>query len=112
MTSTLVRGKYVICKVTGTDSADVVSDGAVFQQDGEIVEVGSYDDLKSRHPEVDVIGSPSYVVMPGLVNDHFHVASAPFRWGRRTCRLRCGAYIGWVPGQSIPTWTSCTEQSR
>ena len=45
MTSTLVRGKYVICKITGTNSADVVSDGAVFQRDGEIVEVGGFYDL-------------------------------------------------------------------
>ena len=81
MTSTLVRGKYVICKITGTNSADVVSDGAVFQRDGEIVEVGNYDDLKSRHPDVDVIGSQSYVVMPGLVNDHFHVGLSPFQLG-------------------------------
>jgi len=44
MTSTLVRGKYVICKVTGPSSAEVVYDGAVLQQDGEIVEVGSYEE--------------------------------------------------------------------
>ena len=29
MTSTLVRGKYVICKITGPSSAEVVYDGAV-----------------------------------------------------------------------------------
>ena len=81
MSSTLVRGKYVVRKITGTDSADVVSDGAVFQRDGEIVEVGRYEDLKNRHPEAEVIGSPNYVVMPGLVNDHFHVGLTPFQLG-------------------------------
>ena len=54
MTSTLVRGKYVICKVTGPDSAVVVSDGAVFQRDGEIIEVGRYDELKQRHQADEV----------------------------------------------------------
>ncbi len=81
MASTLVRGKYVICKVTGPDSAEVVSDGAVYQRDGEIIEVGRYDDLRAKHPSEEVIGSSKYVVMPGLVNDHFHVGLTPFQLG-------------------------------
>ena len=81
MSSSLIRGKYVICKVTGPSSAIVVSEGAVYQKDGVIVEVGRYDDLKGRHPEAEVIGSPRYVVMPGLVNDHFHVGMTPFQLG-------------------------------
>ena len=85
MTSTLVRGKYVICKITGPSSAEVIYDGAVLQQEGEIVEVGSYEELRSRNPNVDVVGSSHYVVMPGLVNDHFHV-------GRKRQRPRCGPH--------------------
>ena len=81
MASTLVRGKYVICKVTGPDSAEVVSDGAVYQRDGEIIEVGRYDDLRAKHPSEEVIGSSKYVVMPGLVNDHFHVGLTPVQMG-------------------------------
>ena len=81
MSSSLIRGKYVICKVTGPRSAKVVSDGAIYQRDGEIVEVGKYDDLKERHPGEEVIGSSRYVVMPGLVNDHFHVGVTPFQLG-------------------------------
>jgi 5-methylthioadenosine/S-adenosylhomocysteine deaminase len=81
LASSLVRGKYVICRITGRDSAEVVSDGAVYQEDGAIVEVGKYDDLKAKHPDAEVIGSPSYVVMPGLVNDHFHVGLTPFQMG-------------------------------
>ena len=63
MTSTLVRGKYVIGKITGPASAEVISDGAVLQRDGEIVEVGSYDDLIARHPATEIIGSTNAVVM-------------------------------------------------
>ena len=81
MTTTLVRGKYVISKVTGPNSAEVVSDGAVLQQDGQIIEVGDYQDLRSRYPNEDVIGSSNYLVMPGLVNDHFHVGLTPFQLG-------------------------------
>ena len=81
MPSTLVRGKYVISKITGAASAEVVSDGAVLQRDGEIIEVGSYEDLSARHPAAEVIGSSNAVVMPGLVNDHFHVGLTPFQLG-------------------------------
>ena len=81
MSSSLVRGKYVICKVTGPNSAEVVSDGAVYQRDGVIVEVGRYENLKERHPGEEVIGSSRYVIMPGLVNDHFHVGVTPFQLG-------------------------------
>ena len=81
MSSTLVRGKYVVRKITGPTSADVVSDGAVFQRDGEIVEVGRYEDLKSRHPDAEVIGSSNYVVMPGLVDDHSHMGLTPCQMG-------------------------------
>ncbi len=81
MASTLVRGKHVICKITGSNAAEVVSDGAVFQKDGEIVEVGRYDDLRTRYIADEIIGSPNHVVMPGLINSHFHVGLSPFQRG-------------------------------
>jgi cytosine/adenosine deaminase-related metal-dependent hydrolase len=81
MASTLVRGKYVLCKITDSNSAEVISDGAVFQQNGEIMDVGRYDDLKERYNPDEIIGSPSYVVMPGLVDSHFHVGVTPFQLG-------------------------------
>ena len=81
MASSIIRGKYVICRVTGSDSAEVISDGAVFEQDGEIKELGSYNELRANHPEDEVVGSEDHVVMPGLVNDHFHVGLTPFQLG-------------------------------
>ena len=55
MASTLVRGKYVICKITGSSSSEVITDGAVFQRDGEISEVGRYDDLRTRYTVDEII---------------------------------------------------------
>ena len=81
MASTLVRGKYVICKITGSSSSEVITDGAVFQRDGEIIEVGRYDDLKTRYAVDEIIGSSNQLVMPGLVNSHFHVGISPFQRG-------------------------------
>ena len=81
MASSLVRGKYVVCKITGPNSAEVIDNGAVFQRDGEIIETGGFEELRARHPEMEVIGSGNHIVMPGLVNDHFHVGLTPFQMG-------------------------------
>jgi cytosine/adenosine deaminase-related metal-dependent hydrolase len=94
----------------------------VFQRDGEIMEVGAYRDLKARHPEAEVIGSPSYVVMPGLVNDHFHVGLTPCQLGaldntqeiralRRMGARRVDPYLDQMYGaiQMIETGTTTVQ---
>ena len=81
MSRSLIRGKYVVCKVTGPQSADVVYDGAVLQENGQIEAVGKFQDLAAQYPDVEVLGSQNYIVMPGLVNDHFHVGLTPFQLG-------------------------------
>lgn len=81
MTSSLIRGRYVVCRATGDDGSEIVTDGAVFQRDGEIVDIGPYEDLKSRHQPDEVIGGPDYVVIPGLINAHHHSGLTPFQLG-------------------------------
>ena len=81
MTVSLIRGKHVVCKVTGADSAEVVSNGAVLQRDGVIEAVGNYEELRRQHPDAEVIGAGNHIVMPGMVNDHFHVGLTPFQMG-------------------------------
>ena len=73
MSSSLIRGKYVICRAgDDSDTTVVISDGAVLQRDGEIVDVGPYEELRSTAEVDEVIGGPNYVVFPGLVNTHHH----------------------------------------
>jgi 5-methylthioadenosine/S-adenosylhomocysteine deaminase len=81
MASSLIRGKYVVAKITSRTEAEVVADGAVFQRDGTIVEVGPYADLAARHRPDTVLGSPDHVVVPGFVNGHHHVGLTPFQLG-------------------------------
>jgi len=81
MASSLIRGRYVVAKVTSRTEARVVTDGAVFQRDGRIVEVGPYADLAARHRPDTVLGSPDHVVVPGFVNGHHHVGLTPFQLG-------------------------------
>lgn len=81
MPSTLVRGKQVICKVLSRSEAHIIDDGAVFQRDGKIVEIGSYQELSSKYKPDTVLGSANHVVMPGFVNSHHHVGLTPFQLG-------------------------------
>ena len=81
MASSLIRGKYVICKVTGRAEAEVIADGAVFQRDGTIVDIGRHRDLAARHRPDEVFGSGEHIVMPGFVNSHHHVGLTPFQLG-------------------------------
>ena len=73
MASSLIRAKHVITSA-GTDevSSTVISDGAIFQRDGVIEEVGPYSELKSRHVADEEIGGQNYIAFPGLVNAHNH----------------------------------------
>jgi cytosine/adenosine deaminase-related metal-dependent hydrolase len=70
-----------------------VRDGAVLIEDGAIVSVGAYTDLRAEYPEASVVGDGTGVVMPGLINTHTHLSEALipgigsdltlFEWGAR-----------------------------
>ena len=79
MASSLIRGKYVIGKVAGR--AEVFADGAVFQRDGAIVDVGKHQDLARKYQADEVFGSGEHIVMPGFVNSHHHVGLTPVQLG-------------------------------
>ena len=81
MASSLIRGRYVICKVVDQNKPMVVEDGAVFQRDGIVQEVGKFDELSKKHDFDEVIGSADHVVTPGFVNGHHHVGLTPFQLG-------------------------------
>lgn len=81
MTTSLIRGRYVVCgDPTRVGRVDVIEDAAVYQQDGMIAEVGRYVDL-ARHRVDAVIGGPDSVVLPGFVNAHHHIGLTPFQLG-------------------------------
>jgi len=81
MGSSLILGKYIIAKASGRDAATMVEDGAVFQRDGTIVDVGPAAELTRRHRADRVLGSSDHVVLPGFVNSHHHVGLTPFQLG-------------------------------
>lgn len=81
MTSSLVRGKYVIFNVTGRQEAQVIENAAVFQRDGVIVEIGPYARLAAKHRADETLGSPEHVVLPGFINSHHHLGLTPLQTG-------------------------------
>jgi cytosine/adenosine deaminase-related metal-dependent hydrolase len=81
MTTSLIRGRWVVCRVLDRDTAEIIENGAVLQRDGIVVEVGTYEDLAARHVVDEVIGSPEQVVLPGFVNAHHHVGLTPVQLG-------------------------------
>jgi cytosine/adenosine deaminase-related metal-dependent hydrolase len=81
MSSSLVRGRYVIARATSRAEVAVIEDGAVFQRDGRIVEIGTYADLAGRHAADEVLGGPDTVVTPGFVNAHHHQGVTPVQHG-------------------------------
>src|SRR5256714_3006403 len=81
MALSLIRGKYVICKIRSRTAADVIEDGAVVQRDGTILAVGPYAALAQQYQSDETFGSAEHVVMPGLVNSHHHVGLTPFQLG-------------------------------
>lgn len=88
----LVRGRYVLTRVEHDGAATLFTNAAVaVTADGVINEVGDYDNLRSRHPDADVIGDGSHFTLPGLVNAHHH--------GRGISYLQLGQ-----PDGALETW--------
>jgi 5-methylthioadenosine/S-adenosylhomocysteine deaminase len=69
MSRYLIQGDPV---VTLADGEGYVSNGAVIVDNARIVAVGSATELRQQGPFDRELGSADFVVMPGLVNAHWH----------------------------------------
>lgn len=72
----IVAGDYV---VTMDGAQPVIEDGAVAVDDGFIVAVGAYGEIKARYKAENTFEGGNRVVMPGLVNGHTHAAMSLLR---------------------------------
>ncbi len=68
---TLITNGFVL---TMDDSFAVLEDGSVGILDGEIVEIGSTERLKSELDARQIVDASAKLVLPGLINSHVHVA--------------------------------------
>ena len=70
MSASLIRSRAMVTHAVDRHRWNEITDGAVLQEDGAIVEIGTYQDLSRRHPNVTVVGSGYEVMLPGFVNGH------------------------------------------
>jgi len=81
MPASLTRSRAMITQALDRHRWNEVTDGAVLQEDGTIVEIGTYQELSRKHPTVPVIGSGSEILLPGFVNGHHHIGLTPVQLG-------------------------------
>jgi cytosine/adenosine deaminase-related metal-dependent hydrolase len=81
MAKTLIRSRAAITRTLDRQRWEEIADGAVLQEDGIITAVGTFKDLRKRHPKVPVIGSGNEIMLPGFVNAHHHVGLTPVQLG-------------------------------
>src|SRR5262250_556367 len=81
MSASLIRSRALVTHAIDRHTWNEITDGAVLQEDGAIVEIGTYRDLSRRHPNIAVVGSGNEVMLPGFVNGHHHIGLTPVQLG-------------------------------
>ena len=77
MVAMLLRGKYVLTE-NETGCMEFREDYGVLVQ-GEIIQaVAPFKELAQQHPEQDVVGNGTQLLMPGLVDSHTHGAGLSY----------------------------------
>ena len=81
MATSLIRSRVMITRAIDRKNWEEIPDGAVLQEDGTITAVGTFKDLKAKHPKAPVLGSGNEILLPGFVNGHHHVGLTPVQLG-------------------------------
>src|SRR5207302_11488590 len=81
MAESLVRSRAMVTHAIDRHRWNEVTDGAVLQEDGTIVEIGTYQELGHKHPHIAIVGSGNAVMLPGGVNGHHHIGLTPVQLG-------------------------------
>jgi 5-methylthioadenosine/S-adenosylhomocysteine deaminase len=72
----ILSGRYVV--TMDTDRRVLERGGVAFEGD-RIVAVDGVEQLAERFPECEILGGDEFVVLPGLVNAHMHLACSLWR---------------------------------
>jgi 5-methylthioadenosine/S-adenosylhomocysteine deaminase len=81
ISTTIVRGKYVITRALDRHRWEQIDDGAVLQQNGVIAAIGAFEDLHRDSPGASVVGDGQQVLLPGFVNAHHHIGLSTVQLG-------------------------------
>ncbi len=68
----IIWGKFLI-KNDGSDAeGGILENGALYIRGDEILDVGPYQKIRTTYPADEIIGGQDRVVLPGLINAHYH----------------------------------------
>ena len=81
MTTSIIRSRAMITRAIDRAACEEVIGGAVLQEDGVILETGTYEDFARRFPTTPVQGSGNEIMLPGFVNAHHHIGLTPVQLG-------------------------------
>jgi cytosine/adenosine deaminase-related metal-dependent hydrolase len=76
----IVYGRAILAK-NGVQN-EIIKDGAIYIENGTIIDIGKYEEICNSHECEVKIGSEEHLVIPGLINSHHH--------GRGTSLLKMG----------------------
>lgn len=77
----LLRAKWIVTGVRDRHTLDIVNDGGLAHEDGVVVAVAPYAELRQRYPDAPVVHHPRHMLLPGFVNSHHHVGVTPLQLG-------------------------------
>src|SRR2546423_9224924 len=81
MSASLIRSRAMVTHGIDRHRWNEITDGAVLQEDGAIVEISTYRELSRQHPNLPAVGSGNEVMLPGFVNGHHHIGLTPVQLG-------------------------------
>jgi 5-methylthioadenosine/S-adenosylhomocysteine deaminase len=81
MAATLVRSRALVARTLSRTEWEQIDDGAVLVEDGVIAAIGTFADLRRKHPTLPVVGTGKEIMLPGFVNGHHHVGLTPVQLG-------------------------------
>ncbi len=72
--------RYEHCTILTMDEKDtVIKDGSMVVDNGKIISLGTEVEMLKAYPHSDRVDLGGRLVMPGLINNHFHLAQSMFR---------------------------------
>jgi imidazolonepropionase len=76
------------------DQLEIIQDAGILHQFGKIIEIGKYEQLKHKNPDVILERiDGNYVVLPGMIDVHTHICWAGSRINDFAMRLSGKSYL-------------------
>ncbi|AFA38750.1 imidazolonepropionase [Pyrobaculum oguniense TE7] len=92
----IIRAKQLVTALNMpwrySDEVAVINDAAVVIRDGVIIDVGTWEEIKRRHPHANIWDFGDNLITPGLVDPHTHLLFAGSREDELERKLQGESY--------------------